>query len=450
MVRFRPVSRKSWLALGLALVVLSSSAAMATGGKPKGFTTTISPDAGLVAGATEVSFTATFTNKDKSVLDAIDLTAPLGFKIASTAEPLPGGSATIDGSVLELRELNLYQGQSSTVQFTGAVACKDGQYTWVAKEPRSKHADKGRKPGRTSSAETEVEGNCSAAFVAPGPQDADKSDEESFVPIRTVDGDPDSPPVQVAILDGAGAPLGASHPLANVGVSVEIATNPSGGSLVGQTSASAVGGVATFHDGFGITESGIDYVLRAVPDSHDIQSGLSDPLSIWDAVTFCETSGSCSTGVATSPEGLEGVVTLPDADAGDTVFEGWNVESLNDCDGYEFLSDDQLTFGSTGSSFRVIEVVIPDSGGHSYTGKGKGKPKVQVCFSSSSLQFKTRAGELAELDPDGFFTGLLPDHKQFHWLGGCEDAPQILDRKSMGSDVVVKYCAPAGASKGHS
>ena len=459
MVGLRAKLRRALLMFVVTLLS-STVVAAASAAPPKLFVADVSPHAGIVAGETEVPFTATFTNTTGGQLAAVDLTVPGGFSITDAGSPSPQGTAAIVGNTLQLRGLAVSSGKSVTVGFQATVTCKGGSYTWATRASQSSTFSPPSKnytlDTASSDLTTSISGDCKAAFIAPGPQDATKSGAQNIESIRIEDHDPTADAVQGEILDGSGARLDSSHPLANLLMSVEIAANPSGGNLVGTTTVMSVQGVATFQAGFGITESGIGYVLRLVPGNSDIlgggqanSSGLSDPFTIWDTSNLCESQGNCSSGSATSKEDrLRGSLTLPFAAPGDTVFEGWNLENLNSCGSYRFVSDDQLTFGSTGNSFKIVEIHIPKAARHVF--EDNGKPHIQVCFSSHTSPFTTRSGSLATLDGDGFYTGLLPDSGQFPTLSDCSQAPQILSRKIVGADAIIRFCAPAGSSKGHS
>lgn len=447
--------------LPFVVAFMSSAVVVAASAAPvRLFAAVLGPDVDVLAGETDVPLTATFTNTTGGLLNAVDLTAPSMFSITGAENPSSTGTTTIVGNTLRLRKLGLSAGQSATVEFLATVACKGGGFTWTTRASQSSTFSPPSKnyilDTATSDLTITVSGDCRAAFTEPGPQDAERSEAGNIVPIRIEDHDPTADPVEGAILDGSGARLDASHPLSNVSMSVEIAANPSGGNLVGTATVTSDQSVATFQDGFGISRSGMDYVLRLVPGNSNIlpggetnPSGLSDPLTIWDESNKCANPGNCSSGSATSREDrLRGVLTLPNAAGGDTIFEGWNLESLNSCGSYQFVSDDQLTFGSTGDSFKIIEILIPKAARQLFADNGK--PHIQVCFSSHTLQFITRDGSLAALDGDGVYTGLLPDSGQFPALSDCSEAPQVLSRRIAGADAIITYCAPAGSSKGHS
>lgn len=460
MVGSRAQLRRALLPCLVALSISATFIVAASAAPVKLFTVNVSPNAGVAAGETGVSFTATFVNDSGGMLDAVDLTAPSKFTITDVESPSPQGTTTIDGNSLQLRELGVTAGKSVTVRFGATVACTSGSYTWTARASQSSTFSPPSKNYTLDAAASDltiaIAGDCKAAFIAPGPQDAKRSVAQNVEPIRIEDLDPTAGPIRAEILDGSGGRLDSSHPLSNALMSVEVAVNPSNGNLVGTVTHSSMESLVTFQSGFGISESGVGYVLRLVPDDSDIlaggdanPSGLSDPFTIWDASNKCATPGNCSSGSATSRrDKLQGNVALPNAAVGDTVFEGWNLESLNSCGTYQFVSDDQLTFGSTGNSFRIVEILVPKAARQVF--KDNGKPHIQVCFSSETLQFTERSGSPATLDRDGFYTGLLPDAGQFPTLGDCSQAPQLLTRKIVGADAVITWCAPAGSSKGHS
>lgn len=108
-------------------------------------------------------------------------------------------------------------------------------------------------------------------FVEGGqPADAEKN-----APITSAAFDPAGPPVAVEVVDALGIRVKSAKPK----ISIAIKDNPTGGTLSGTVTRTAVGGVATFDD-LEIDLSGIDYTLGA--SSSGLTGATSDPFTIYD------------------------------------------------------------------------------------------------------------------------------------------------------------------------
>ncbi len=466
--------RRPLYALLAALAMWAASGPPASAATLKQFTVSISTPSGAVpvAGTTSVFNTAVITNVNGGLLDTVNLTAPANHEVTGIPTSSEGTALIVGtgpGNVLRLEDLGLSMGASATVSFQDSVACAAGTFHWAATGSGST-TNQGFQP---TSASTGVTGNCSLAFVPPGPQDNRRSTNTTtgFFPMTTRDNDSSADPFQVEIRDGNGTRLSLSHFLSD-GARITLAIQPplppfvSSANLVGMASANTTDSVASFS--VGIDTSGIGYVLRADSAIGDIGSGYSnvgrtDVLSIWDSSNRCKSSGGCpdlSTGVAIGPgqgharaEGL-----LHTAALGDSIAEAWNVEDLNSCPGYTFIDpDEQLTFESNPetTSYQIITVTYPKKARKAFTNNGE-KPHGGVCF-SSHIEFIQRDGTLTlTRDSFGFFTGLLPDQGQYGLTGqaagpmDCAHFPQVLANRISGADWIIQYCAPPGDPKGHS
>lgn len=114
----------------LALVLTLTSGVIAQGALSvkKQFTADISPHS--VGPSSDVTFTATITNKAVSQsLGSCNITAPSGFTLRSTSNPSTG-TAAISGNVLQLRNLATAPMGTRTVSFLAATPAATGVYTW--------------------------------------------------------------------------------------------------------------------------------------------------------------------------------------------------------------------------------------------------------------------------------------------------------------------------------
>jgi uncharacterized repeat protein (TIGR01451 family) len=111
----------------IMLVLWGTVVAQAGLGK-KQYTADVSPH--TVAPSSAPSFTLTVTNKATTQsLGSCNLTPPSGFTLQSTGQPTIG-SASIDGNVLQLRNLSIVATMSRSVTFVASTPAAEGTYTW--------------------------------------------------------------------------------------------------------------------------------------------------------------------------------------------------------------------------------------------------------------------------------------------------------------------------------
>ena len=147
------------------------------------------------------------------------------------------------GGVIELRNLSLAPGAAIQVAVTVDAGCAAGAYAWsvLAKQANRFNGSPGNDFLLVSPPEalaTTVTGGCALRFAAQ-PQDARVGER-----ISAADFDPTGPPVSVEVVDGAGNRVTSSTPT----ISLELATAGGLGTLLGQKSLTAAGGVAAFGD----------------------------------------------------------------------------------------------------------------------------------------------------------------------------------------------------------
>lgn len=115
---------------GLVLAVAfltTATAADAAAQTPKNYTVNISPSE--ATSSTRQAFDVKITNRSNAQkLGSANLTAPEPFGLISAA--VPRGTATIDGRVVQLRNLNLEPGRSVTVSVVADTSCATGDWAW--------------------------------------------------------------------------------------------------------------------------------------------------------------------------------------------------------------------------------------------------------------------------------------------------------------------------------
>jgi uncharacterized repeat protein (TIGR01451 family) len=121
------------VAVGLAVVLVLATGLTAHGAvisKKKLYSADVSPHA--VTTDSVVEYTLTINNDATSQsLGSCNLTAPSGFALgAVTQHPTPG-TATIDGNVLQLRNMSIPPLTSRTARFTATAPSDAGKYTWA-------------------------------------------------------------------------------------------------------------------------------------------------------------------------------------------------------------------------------------------------------------------------------------------------------------------------------
>ena len=341
MRRARSFTCRSKVAVTLAamlMIGLMAPAASATSVIPKPFTMTVSPS------TTTAGTSKQFTAHDQELVGP---EARVGRRLG------PGGvrdhrvitsrgTVSVVGQTVKLRNLNLAWLHSFTVKVTATAACApSASNVWSAAAKTG--------AGFTGSAfflltpssyrSVAITGSCSLAFVA---QPADTGPDAT---ISSVASDPDGPPVQVGVYDGANNLKTGGSP---VTISMAIDTNPGGGTLSGtMTDVPTSAGIATFAD-LSIDQPGDGYTLAA--SASGLGSTTSDPFNIAGLVQSCEPDVDC-TGSLT--EGDTGATVNALADPSAPVLTMSLTPGGIDCDDYEEQSG-TLTFNVTSNRTKVI------------------------------------------------------------------------------------------------
>jgi hypothetical protein len=280
------------LAAGLVAVVVITSGSAATTTKP--YTTYIDP--GPLAGGGTAHVNLAIRNlANPQTLGSANVTAPSAFTLLGASSPQ--GSATLSGSLVQLRNLNLAPGATLNVDLTVRTSCTSGSYTWsiLAKQSNSFNGPPGNDYTRQSSGSnlvTAVAGACRLVW--------DTQPKSAFVNkiITGTQSDPSGSPVAVKAVDGDGNTVSSAS--GTVTLTNTAGTFTSSGGFAG-TQAGLVNGVATFSSltssatGTDLKLSGSSPGFVSTPDS-----GVFD---IFIAGTSCTLGEDCSLpGVALDPK----------------------------------------------------------------------------------------------------------------------------------------------------
>ena len=424
MRRARSFTRRSKVAVTLAamlMIGLMAPAACANGVIVRPFTMTVSPST-TVAG-TSKQFTLTIKNWWVQKLGSADVSVPANLAITSVTTSR--GTVSVVGQTVKLRNLNLAWLKWFTVKVTATAACSPSASNVFSAAAKTGAGFTGyaffllTAPSYRSVA---ITGSCSLAFVA---QPADTGPDAT---ISSVASDPDGPPVQVGVYDGANNLKTGGSP---VTISMAIDANPGGGTLSGTTDVATSAGVATFAD-LSIDQPGDGYTLAA--SASGLGSTTSDPFNIAGLVQSCEPNVDC-TGSLT--EGDTGATVNAFADPSAPVLTMSITPGGIDCDDYEEQSG-TLTFNVTSNRTKEITMSF-DTGLDPYY---LNPDDYQVCFQSDT-PFLDRNDVSTTL-------GLLPDcevdYPSFVYVPPVP--PCVEDRNSDGSFVYLTFLAPAGDPKG--
>ena len=245
-----------------------------------------------LAGGTPGTVLATYTNRTGSQqLGSSDLTVPAGLHVTG-ASVAPGGTATLSGDVIQLRNLNIAPGGTATVTIHVAPGCESASYTWAT--PSTKQAnnfsgppgnDLNLDPATSDLRTTVTGGGCILRFLAQ-PASARMTQAITNSPY-----DASGPPVQVEVVNAAGARVTAG----SFSVTVGIGANPGGGTLSGTKTVSTVSGVADFST-LSIDQPGTGYTLVAT--SPGATSATSNAFSIDQVAIVCTEDVDCSGALA--------------------------------------------------------------------------------------------------------------------------------------------------------
>jgi hypothetical protein len=383
---------------------------------------TVSPST-TIAG-TSTQFTLTIKNWSVKKLGSADVTVPAA--LAITGATTTRGTVSVVGQTVKLRNLNLSWLHWFTVKVTATAACSPSPSNVWGAAAKTGAAFTGSAfylltpPNYRSVA---VTGSCSLAFVT---QPADTGPDAT---ITSVASDPEGPPVQVGVYDGANNLKTGGSPVL---ISMAIDTNPGGGTLSGtKTDVPTSAGIATFAD-LSIHEPGDGYTLAA--SASGLGSTTSDTFNIAGLVQTCEADVDC-TGSLT--EGDTGATVNALADPSTPVLTMSLTPGGIDCAFYEEQSA-TLTFNVTSSRTKVITMSFDTGLGEYYVHPDD----YQVCFESDT-PFLDRNGDTTNL-------GLLPecetDYESFLYVPPVP--PCVEDRDVVGSFIHLTFLAPAGDPKG--
>jgi hypothetical protein len=397
------------------VVLLGLLVAPAFAASKKPYAVVIAP-AGVAAGST-ATFTATLTNETSTQqVGSANLTLPSGFIPLSVGAP-PVGSATLVGSTVQLRDLSLPPGASTSVSVSTRVPCSPVTSTWsvIAKQANDFAGDPGNDltlDATHSSLTTTLTGRCHLGIEFA----SQPADSQIATAITTATFDPTGTPITVRVLDGNGDPISSS----TVAVTLSIGTNPGGGTLSGTTTVNAIGGSASF-PGISIDKAGLSYTLAASTFATAIDPAISNSFNIANVGKRCP-AGTCSSGIVAAGTTSASEVASSGA-VGDLLSLYISVEGL-DCPGYTETSA-VVTFDVTGTRTKTVTIVVPKA--------GLNASKMQVCFSSPTA-FIDRSGALVNL-------GLLADCK-------VAVAPCVTSIKVVQNTIEAIFETPAGDPRG--
>ena len=442
-----------------ALMLLATLAAPAMGAD-KPFAVVVSNGDGttpssLPAGA-EGTVRVTYTNLNtQQSLGSSDLVVPSALRIVSAS--VSRGAATVAGSSVRLRNLDLAPGASAVVTLRVVPTCTAQTLAWAV--PVAKQANNfNGPPGNDltidlaqSRLTTLVTGGCALRFVPTGqPANARVGQAISSQPFT-----PTGAPVAVEVVDGAGTRVAVN----GVSVTMSIGTNAGGGALAGTTTAVTTSGLATFST-LSINRAGAGYTLLAASASG---SATSTAFSIAEVGVACGEDVDCtgSLGLSNTGGGSSVSVTalqgpLVDVDAGYLTIS--RIGGPLDCSGYTELVAASDTFAVDVTSpdrQKLVTVTIDKRIMNAQSNNGAAF--LESCF-GAPFRFATKPGTPLEVNaayvpgpyPAPEYKGLLPDCGGPAVLDGVTisgaGAPCIEKRNKTGSgDGVITSRWPAGA-----
>lgn len=336
-----------------ALLAWASIAAVASAAPAKKtFTTSLNPSS-LIAGHTYTAadtIAFTLTNTSTSVeLGSVNVTVPTGV-LATAVDESGDGTATLVGTVIELRDLALSPNESKVVSVSAQVECASlhAPYRWTTLAKQSNNfLGTGNDLNGTGPTST-ISGTCGLDF-SKQPKSAEKSPVEITNAIYNPDGDD----VTVTVRDGAGTQTVSWW---SGSITLAIGDDPTDGDavLTGGGPTAVSGGSATFAPSISDSAAGYSLVPSASPTAGSPSVGTTSPgpesdnFNIVDDATICAADTACS---ATAGQGKKTSATVDASatggNAGDLVILAIN--PLNDpiydslsggaCQGYNETSD---------------------------------------------------------------------------------------------------------------
>jgi len=423
-------------AAGVA-ILLSSLASASTDTKPFTATVSVSPDANTAdasadawAGAIPTITLSIGNDASPQTLGSANITVPAGIV---PDPPLPGGN------VIQLRNLNLAPGATTSVSLTARIPCVPDAagYPWMVQVKQSNDFNG---TGNDFTPTTDPPrlfgaGVCSLAFTADGqPTSAQRLTNITAEPYLPTG----SRPVTVRVADGSGT---GTVTWWTAPVTLAIATNPGSGTLSGTTSATPVSGVAPFlAGGVGpqIDRSAGGYRLTASSAGVTGTAPLSNPFDIVDSGQRCHANQPCS-GTASNARFATSVTTTATLENDLLIMNlGAPDAGVVDCANYTETTDilafdvTTLTGGPSGSAKTVTFTILNPV---------KSASQYDVCFSSPA-PFTAKSLTPAPVQTDGSYVALLPDCRRVSGVPPC-----VSDRARVNGTVVVTFIAPQGDPK---
>jgi len=397
-----------------------------------------------------------WNNAGQQTLGSADITPPTtgGYTLQAGSSVPGGGSATLSGNTLQLRNLGLLPGSSLDVTIKVATGCLgDGVYrnwTLTVKQANDFSGPPGNnfsiKSGTVPPATAVTTSLCSLRFAnQPNTTKTGNTIKSGY--------DSTGDAIQVEIYDpGTGNVVDSSAQVA-----LALYYNPAGGNLSGGAATAASHGVATFAS-LSINKAGA-YRLQASSAAAS-NAPISNLFMVADAVETCA-SAACN---FTQTQGQNAYNLDPTTGTSGATYVGaLNLSGLKiSCQfaPYNYLDSRQpnsVWFNyedGTTQSEKIITILIDKKSVQATSNNGTSF--YRVCF-SSPLPFKDRDGSWAPSDPwltpdiDGnvgpstyfgttWYTGLLPDCSAVNDVAPCV----ISWTGSQGGDRIGTFRAPPG------
>jgi hypothetical protein len=273
----------------VAGVVIAAGSAGGTTTKPY----TASFDPGPLAGGGTVHVNLAIKNlANPQALGSANVTAARSGSSSFTivgATASQGDATVASGSLLQLRNLNLAPGGTANVDITVRTPCTAGSYTWslVAKQSNGFNGPPGNDFTLTagSNLATALAGTCRLVW------DTQPAAAKVNTVITGTAGDPSGPSVDVKAVDGDGNVLTSAGGTVTLNKSAGAFTTTGG--AFGGTTASLVGGVATF-SGFTSNDTGTGFKVYASSPGFVSTPDSSPAFDIYSNGTSCTLGVDCS------------------------------------------------------------------------------------------------------------------------------------------------------------
>jgi hypothetical protein len=393
------------VAVAVALVAATAVAAP----PPKPFRADVDgvPDP-IAAGSTSTVRVTISNDSTRETLGSANVTAPAGYALpAQTIAVSPPATATVVGSTVELRNLDVAPLGSFTADLTVTAPCDDnGAWAVTAKRtPDYSGAGLFQLDADGSDLVTELGGQCHLGFVTQ-PANAEFGD-NAATESEAITGaayDPGGDPVAVEVLDGADQRITSST--ADISLALQGGTTGAVLRLNGSTdvTVTATAGVAAFGD-LTIDEVGLAYELAAT--SPGLVSATSTPFNVMLFGQVCGGS-SCSSPTAVNPSNTaSGSVDASNVSPGDELSVAFAGDDPCQGTGYEPVSPDVFTVLALSdgqpSEDVILEITLVVFKERVKLFNDRGAAHFEVCFATDveGKTFVDKSGDEVE-------QGLLP------------------------------------------